>query len=107
MAYVYLICDASKDKVYKIGVTKGKIENRIKKLQTGSSGEIFLCRYYETEYPFFIEKQLHRKYQHKKIMNEWFELNDSDVFSFEEVCKNIEDIVKIMGNNPFFPKNAK
>lgn len=107
MGYVYLLCDASKDYVYKIGVTRGDITKRIKKLQTGNSGEIFICKRYETKYPFFIEKQLHRRLEHKKILNEWFELNNDDVLNFESMCKEIEKIVDVMKDNPFFPKNLK
>lgn len=107
MPYVYLLCDNSKDYTYKIGVTKGKIENRIKKLQTGNSGEIFLVKSYETEYPFFIEKTLHYKLGHKKILNEWFELDDETALNFENMCKEIESMIEIMKDNPFFPKNLK
>ena len=44
---------------YKIGMTRGKIEKRIKQLQTGNSEEITLLKYHETEYPFFLENGLH------------------------------------------------
>lgn len=107
MGVVYLICDSSKDNVYKIGVTRGDIEKRIKKLQTGNSGEIFLIKSYESKYPFYIEKQLHKKYQNKKLINEWFELEMNDVINFENDCKNIENIIELMKDNPFFPKKIK
>lgn len=32
MAYVYLICDSGQDNTFKIGVTRGSIEKRIKKI---------------------------------------------------------------------------
>lgn len=105
--YVYLLCDSSKDNAYKIGATRGKIENRIKKLQTGNSGEIFLCKYYETEYPFFIENFLHKSLKYKQILNEWFELNNEDVNNFINECSKVEEMIKVMKDNPFFPKNLK
>ena len=43
--YVYLLGDFDKEGAYKIGVTRGTIERRIKKLQTGNSGEIYIVDY--------------------------------------------------------------
>lgn len=107
MSAVYLIRDSSKDNVYKIGVTRGNLEKRIKKLQTGNSGEIHLVKSYETIYPFFIEKKLHKLFENKKVINEWFELTMDDVCSFEEKCKEIEELIELMKDNPFFPKNIR
>jgi hypothetical protein len=105
--YVYLLADAEKDNIYKIGVTKGTIERRIKKLQTGNSGEIYLCRYFQTPHPFFIEKHLHLKYSREKVLNEWFELTPEQVLNFEKDCLEIEKMVETMKNNEFFPKKLK
>ena len=54
--YVYLLCDLDRERTYKIGVTRGDINKRIKKLQTGNAGEIHLVNYHKSEKPFFIEK---------------------------------------------------
>lgn len=105
--YVYLLGDWEKEGAYKIGVTRGSLERRIKKLQTGNSGEIYLCRYYETEYPFFLEKTLHFRFYNKKIMNEWFLLSFDDVINFKKTCKEIEDMIDDLKDNPFFKKNLK
>ena len=40
--YVYLLCENGDNELYKIGVTSGSIENRIKKLQTGNGNKL-LC----------------------------------------------------------------
>lgn len=105
--YVYLLGDWEKEHMYKIGVTTGSIERRIKKLQTGNSSEIYLVKYYETEHPFFTEARLHQRFHKEKVLNEWFELSDDDVKNFKKYCDDIEEIVKAMKNNPFFPKNLK
>ena len=102
--YVYLLADSSKDNTYKIGVTRGTIERRIKKLQTGNSGEIYICNFFQTEHPFFIEKHLHQKYSNRKVLNEWFELTDEEALSFKKDCEIIEKMVDIMKENTFFPK---
>ena len=77
--YVYLLGDFGKEFMFKIGVTRGTIERRIKKLQTGNSSELYIVDYFQTEHPFFIEKWMHIKYSNKKILNEWFELTMEDM----------------------------
>ena len=47
MGSVYLLGDSEKEGIFKIGVTRGDIQKRIKKLQTGNAGEIYLVSYYE------------------------------------------------------------
>lgn len=101
---VYLLGDWEKEGFYKIGVTKDNLERRIKKLQTGNSGEIYVINYFETEHPFFLEKQLHFKYQGKRAIGEWFELTNEEVLNFEKSCGEIEEMVETMKDNPFFPK---
>lgn len=105
--YVYLIMDSNNEGTYKIGTTRGKIENRIKELQTGNSNELSICKYYETEIPFFMEKKLHDYFINQQIMNEWYQLEDKDVLGFEEKCKSIENMVESLKDNPFFPKKLK
>lgn len=100
--FVYLLGDWLKDGYYKIGVTRGSIERRIKKLQTGNAGEIYMCRYYSTEIPFFIEKWLHFKFFGEKIKNEWFKLTAEQVMNFQDECKKIEEMHETMKDNPFF-----
>ncbi len=99
--FVYLICDPSTD-LFKIGLTRGKLENRLKKLQTGNGTELHLVAFHETEYPYKIEKMLHNHFSSKKEMNEWFNLNSEDVHSFNEICNDKEIIIKSLKNNPFF-----
>ena len=101
MGYVYLLCDPIRES-YKIGVTRGSIQNRIKKLQTGNATEIHMVKYYQTEYPFKLEKMLHAKFASKRIMNEWFALDISDITSFTDVCKTTEnDLLYLIEHNPF------
>ena len=102
--YVYLIADGIKDGLYKIGVTRGSIEKRIKKLQTGNAGELYICRYFKTDIPFFIEKHLHLHFFKNRVKNEWFELTDDEVLGFENKCKDIENIYSSLEDNIFFKK---
>ena len=105
--YVYVLGDFTKVNIYKIGVTRGNVEKRIKKLQTGNSGEIFLCMKHWTKYPFFIERKLHRKFSENRIMNEWFILETEDVNQIKDIIRKEEELIEIMKDNPFFVKQLK
>lgn len=107
MGFVYLLGDYGKEKTYKIGVTRGKIEKRIKSLQTGNSGEIYIVDYFETENPFFLEKRLHLIYNKERVSKEWFELELEDVKNFKKHCEDTEKLIQIMKENHFCPKNIK
>jgi len=65
MGYVYLIED-SNNNCYKIGVTKGEPEKRLKKLQTGNPSKLELKYLYECEYPYRLESMLHSHYKSYK-----------------------------------------
>lgn len=101
MAFVYLIREISEKVKYKIGMTRGTVEKRLKQLQTGNPNELTLIDSYQTENPFYIEKMLHFKYNQKNVMNEWFDLTMDEVSSFQDDCKNFEDKIKTLKDNPF------
>lgn len=104
MAFVYLLGDSGHDNTYKIGVTRSGIEKRIKQLQTGNSNEIYLVDFFETKYPFFLEKWLHFTFNGNKKLNEWFELSNDDVLSFKNNCTLFENNAKSLEENPFAKK---
>ena len=97
--YVYLLTDGE---LYKIGVTRGSIENRIKKLQTGNPYEICLVYYFATDNPFKLEKMLHNKHSLKRVNNEWFALEACDVRNFKSDCEKFVSIMDALKDNPFF-----
>lgn len=101
MAYVYLLGDAGQDNTFKIGMTRGAVEKRIKQLQTGNGEEIYLVNYYETDYPFFVERLLHSKFCPKQKRNEWFYLDINDIVDFKKHCEEIEESAIALKDNPF------
>lgn len=105
MGWVYLLGDREKEGVYKIGVTRGDVQKRIKKLQTGNSGEIFLINTYETQHPFILENMLHNKYGDKKVLNEWFELTEDEIVNFTGLCEELCGVINSLKDNYFFQKN--
>lgn len=104
MGSVYLLGDTEQEGIYKIGVTRGDINKRIKKLQTGNSSEIYLVSYYETEHPFLMEKMLHNKYINDNVLNEWFALKDEDVINFKKSCEEMQTIITSLKDNYYFKK---
>ena len=100
--FVYLIGEMDNKDIYKIGVTKKNIENRIKELQTGSSNELYIRHYFKTSYPYKLEKMLHRYFSHKNKINEWFTLSESQARDFPQICEKYENILKSLQDNPFF-----
>lgn len=104
--FVYLLVDYGSDpEKYKIGITTGHIEKRIKSLQTGNPNEIVLLKFFKTKFYRKIEKNLHKKYNFLRTDggNEWFTLPPDSVFDFmvdcEEIHSQIEYLVKM--GNPF------
>lgn len=106
MSYVYLIQDWSSEiPKYKIGITKNSVEERLKSLQTGSSGELVISRIYESENYRKIESWLHKKYKYKSTDGgkEWFYLEDKDVLNFINICKKVDDNINLLKEqNPFY-----
>jgi hypothetical protein len=104
MGFVYLIGDKEHFGRYKIGATRSTVNKRLKTLQTGNSGELYVEKIHETEHPFIVENILHNKLEYKKSLNEWYDLDLDDVTKFNENCSSIEETIEIMKDNPFFKK---
>lgn len=98
---IYLIEDTY-SKLFKIGVTRGDVKNRLKKLQTGNGNKLSLIKTYTSNYPFKAEKLLHNRFREKKVLNEWFDLTKEDVDNFEQTCQEINQMINDLINNPFF-----
>lgn len=67
---------------YKIGVTIQSIKHRVRKLQQGSPFEltvVFTHEYETEEIMKAAERMYHEMFESKRVVGEWFELNDSDL----------------------------
>lgn len=82
-------------------MTKNKIEKRVAELQTGNPNEIWVHSYYETQHPLKIEKMMHGRHASSNVKNEWFDLSVSEVINFKNECKQCEEILKALRDNPF------
>lgn len=99
--YVYVLCDPATD-LFKIGMTRGRIERRLKELQTGNGTELHIAAFYATDYPITLENMLHHRYSDKQSINEWFSLSASDVASFQGTCDKLVETIEALSDNPFF-----
>jgi hypothetical protein len=104
MGYIYLIYDSYQE-AFKIGVTKGDVKKRLKKLQTGNPMELRLIYKYKTEYPYRLETMLHNHYKNHQILNEWY--GGIDEGDFIRKCEEFNDIIISLIDNPFFNKDLK
>jgi hypothetical protein len=107
-AYIYLIVewDRIEENLVpsKIGVTRGSIERRIKKLQTGNNSNLHMFTYFKSEHPFRLEKMLHRHHQKYKTNGEWFNLPNESVLNFKTVCEEKEELIKFLLRENYFYK---
>jgi hypothetical protein len=54
-----------------------------------------------------MEKMLHVKYTQYRVHGEWFELPEYDIIHFEDSCKDIDDKIEALKDNPFFAKGLR
>jgi len=100
MGFVYLI-NIDKTDLYKIGITRKTVEERMRSLQTGNPLKLVLIEKYESKIYQKIETIMHRMLKHKKyipedfdsLKGEWFQLTFDEVLKFKEMCKQIEKSV--------------
>ena len=109
IGYVYLIVEWDNIKEdfvpCKIGVTKGSIEKRIKKLQTGNNSNLHLQFYFKSDYPYKLEKMLHRHYHQYRNNGEWFNLPNDSIMTFTTICEEKETLIKfLIKENHFYGK---
>jgi hypothetical protein len=101
MGFVYLLTNDYNH--YKIGITTRTIEKRLKELQTGNSEKIDIIKSFKTDHYFAVESWLHRKFKSKRLEGEWFDLDDSIISEFDNMCKEIEStVILLKEQNPFF-----
>lgn len=109
MKNVYLICaEFEGRRLYKIGYTKRKVEERMKEIRTGNGSDIYLIDSFKSKWGTKIEAILKKRYSHCNISGEWFDLDDSDVKSFIEKCKLTHETLEIITtHNTYYMETGK
>ena len=103
MAFVYLIGEENDGLRYKIGCTKSdNVNKRLKTLQTGNPNKLTLVKAYQTDKPHKLESLLHTHFKGRQTLNEWFDLEDTDVDGFEALCDRYQGFIEMLKDNPYF-----
>ena len=92
---LYVLYDASKPGIYKIGITTRDINTRLKELNAGVNSKIRLLWLSPEIYNACeLEKDFHAYFEDKRVksednpsLREWFRLEDSDLAIMESVLK--------------------
>ena len=92
--YVYLI-RVQDTNLYKIGSSKNP-KGRMKSLQTANGAPLELINSVKCEHYWKVEKAMHRKFNSKLTMGEWFSLEEGDVISFKEECLKKDESFKLL-----------
>ena len=98
MARIYILHAEGTSK-FKIGITKGKVSNRIKSLQTANPYTLVEYFSLESKYASQVERATHRFHSTNRLNGEWFE------FTPQELKKAIESIKKTHENIEYLDKN--
>lgn len=78
---VYLIHDLTSKK-YKIGCSRNP-HQRLKQLQIGNPNTLCLVCWLVTDDMFFLERELHRRFEKSIWQNEWYILTSEEVYSIQ------------------------
>jgi hypothetical protein len=102
MSKVYLLVNDEWTQ-FKIGISTKAIDKRLRSLKTGNGSEITLVNSFETPHYRKVEKWMHNKHHSKRLVGEWFALNDNDVTNFISDCQKAHDTFQCLidNGNPF------
>jgi hypothetical protein len=97
MINIYLICSEIDEKrLYKIGFTRRKIEERIKEFKTGNASDIYIVDHFRSKWGTKIEARLHEIFKNKHVSGEWFNLDDDDISNFKGYCEKHHNTLEII-----------
>jgi hypothetical protein len=97
MINIYLISsNTNGKKLYKIGITKRSIPERIKELKTGNASELLIVDFFVSKWARKIEANFHRALKPKKVSGEWFDLDEEDITTFKNKCQAIHENFEII-----------
>jgi hypothetical protein len=75
--------------LFKIGITKD-FSQRLRSLQTGNPYIIEIYNFYPIKTSRQIESLLHKRYQHRKLAGEWFQLTYQDLEEIHDLVVNFK-----------------
>lgn len=104
MLKVYLIsAETNGKKLYKIGYTKRKVEERIREFKTGNTAVFSIIEVFNSKWGTKIEASLHRQFYTKKVGGEWFDLDEDEISMYRMICQRLhENFELIEKDNTYF-----
>jgi hypothetical protein len=86
--FIYLVSDGH---YTKIGATSYNVKKRLNELQTGNAKKLKIIDSYRVDHKITTERYLHEMFSEKRVLGEWFMLNDVDIHA---ILSNRYDIKK-------------
>lgn len=87
---------------YKLGITNRDANTRLKEFETGNSEELFIVKTFFTKHGRTFESTMHRRFKHKHLKGEWFELDEKDLNTLDDILseteKNLDIVAEILKN---------
>lgn len=104
MINIYLISsDTNGKKLYKIGITKRSILERMKEFKTGNAADLSIVDSFVSKWARKIEANFHRSLKPKKVSGEWFDLDEEDILTFKSKCLKLhENFELIESSNTYY-----
>lgn len=102
---VYLIHQTNSN-LYKVGVSK-HVRKRLKENQTGNGNTLKIISSVPSEIAYKVETLIHKRWQNKRQVGEWFELTEGDVNGFENLCREIEMVINYLQDNNTWVQSVK
>jgi len=89
MSVYFILCDSVPEPLVKIGKA-GNVKSRLSQIATSTPFEIKLI----AEFSYLDEADLHKKFAHLRVKNEWFRFTD-EISSFISVMNGAVDFIKV------------
>ena len=107
---IYLISsEINNNTLYKIGITRQTVADRLKQLKTGNPATLTIINQFESKWAFKIETNLHITYHNKNVSGskEWFRLDERDINEFITKCEELDKIFEMLSiNNTWIIDNS-
>lgn len=88
--------------VYKIGITKNDLSERLRNLNTGNPNKITVENtYYPKVKASKLEARLHKRFSYSLVKGEWYNLTDEDVNNFIQTCEILEQALLQIEKPPY------
>lgn len=86
--WTYLVKTTAKEGV-KIGFTSKQLRTRLSQLSKEYQSPIYCLDAFQNKFPDYIEAQLHKHFESKRIEGEFYDLSDDDLLAISQVVNDL------------------